>query len=81
MAPTLSLAGPPDVVPTEDPYGALEGRKGATLWAVSAADGHKLAEYSLPAPPAFDGMAAARGQLYLSTIDGSVVCLAGRPRP
>jgi len=78
---TLFLAGPPDVVPAEDPYGALEGRKGATLCAVSAVDGRKLAEHPLPAPPVFDGMAAAGGQLYLSTIDGSVLCLAGRPAP
>jgi outer membrane protein assembly factor BamB len=76
---TLFLAGPPDVVSAEDPYSALEGRKGALLWAVSTADGHKLAEYTLPSPPVFDGMAAAGGQLYLSTTDGTVVCLTGRP--
>jgi outer membrane protein assembly factor BamB len=75
---TLLLAGPLDVVPAEDPYGALDGRKGATLWAVSTADGKKSAEYPLASPPVFDGMAAAGGQVYLSTIDGTVVCLTGQ---
>jgi len=74
---TLFLAGPPDLVPAEDPYSALEGRKGATLWAVSAADGRRLTACALPASPVFDGMAVASRQLYLSTIDGSVICLTG----
>jgi outer membrane protein assembly factor BamB len=69
------------VVPEDDPYGALEGRKGATLWAVATADGQKLAEVPLPSPPVFDGMAAAGGRLVLSTTDGTVVCLTGRPAP
>jgi hypothetical protein len=75
---TLFLAGPPDAIPAEDPYGALEGRKGTTLWAVSTADGQKLAENPLSALPVMDGMAAAGGKLYLSTTDGTVVCLTGR---
>jgi outer membrane protein assembly factor BamB len=53
---------------------ALDGRDGALLWAVSAADGGKLAEYKLDAPPVFDGMAAAGGRLYLSTVDGHLQC-------
>ena len=56
---------------------ALAGKKGALLWAVSAADGKKLAEYKLDAPPVFDGLAAARGRLYFSTTDGKVVCMQG----
>jgi hypothetical protein len=72
---TLFLAGTPDVIPEEDPYAGLEGRRGATLWAVSGADGHKLAEYPLTSPPVFDGIAAAGGHLYLSTTDGQVLCL------
>jgi hypothetical protein len=73
---TLFLAGTPDLVPEDDPYGALEGRKGATLWAVSADDGRKLAECPLPSPPVFDGLAAAQGHLYLSTTNGALVRLA-----
>ena len=43
----LFLAGPPDVVPENDPYAAFDGKLGARLWVVSTADGHKLAEYPL----------------------------------
>ncbi len=71
---TLFFAGPPDEVPPDDPLAALEGRRGAALWAVSAADGEKLLEMPLDAPPAFDGLIAAGGRLYLSTADGRVVC-------
>jgi hypothetical protein len=74
----LFMAGPPDVVPEDDPYAAFDGKLGARLWAVSAADGRKLAEYPLEGLPAFDGLIAAGGRLYLSTADGKVRCWAQR---
>jgi outer membrane protein assembly factor BamB len=70
----LFLAGPPDVIDEKDPYGAFEGRKGGLLWAVSTADGKKLAQYQLDAPPVFDGLIAARERLFLTTTDGCVSC-------
>ncbi len=73
---TLFVAGPPDVLDPDDPMAAFEGRKGALLWAVSAADGKKLAEYKLDSPPVFDGMIAANRRLYLSTRDGNVLCFS-----
>jgi hypothetical protein len=42
--------------------------------AVSSADGKKLAEYDLDSPPIFDGMAAAAGRLYMSTVNGELLC-------
>jgi len=91
---TLFVAGPPDVLDEEaavarrwdadvqkqlaEQDAALLGKRGAMLWAVSAADGRKLAELRLDAVPVWDGMAAAQGRLYLSTADGVVRCLAGR---
>ncbi len=93
---TLFVAGPPLVVDEEkvydDPYGpaikaklaeqdaALAGRAGALLLAVSAADGEKLGESKLDAPPVWDGIAVAYGRLYVATTDGRVVCMAGRTR-
>jgi len=74
---TLFAVGPPDVLDPNDPLAAFEGRKGAVLWAVSAEDGTKLAEYKLDSPPVFDGMTAANGGLYISTTDGRVVCMRG----
>jgi len=74
----LFVAGPPDVVPEDDPMAAIEGRKGAVLRVVSAADGKTLAEQHLDAPPVFDGLIAAGGRLYMVTTNGSVLCL-GEP--
>ncbi len=89
----LFVAGPPDVVDEEKIWGhtlepevqaklqaqsaALDGSMGASLWAVSPSDGRKLAEYKLNSVPAWDGMAAADGRLYLATNDGCVLCMAG----
>ena len=91
---TLFVAGPPDVVDEENIWGrtlepevqaklqaqsaALEGSQGALLWAVSASDGGKLAEYKLESVPEFDGMAAADGRLYLSMKNGCILCMAGK---
>ncbi len=90
---TLFIAGPPDVLDEEEAAAklgtpeiqaklaeqdnALSGERGALLWAVSTKDGAKLGELRLSAPPAWDGMAAAGGRLYLTTTDGTVRCLAG----
>jgi len=90
---TLFIAGPPDLVDEEQVFkssgnaglrrkldeqtAALDGAKGALLWAVSAEDGTKLAEYKLDSLPVFDGMIAANGSLYMSTTDGRVVCMSG----
>ena len=70
----LFLAGPPDVMPEDDPYASFEGRAGAQLWALSARDGQRLAEYPLDSLPAFDGLIAAHGRLYLTTAAGQLVC-------
>ena len=84
----LFVAGPPDRVHTKGPSGedalalqnpdevlaTWEGRKGGLLWAVSAADGRKLAAYNIDHPPVFDGMAVAGRHLYMATTDGSVTC-------
>ena len=78
-ADTIFVAGSPDIIDPKDPHGAWEGRKGGVLAAFDAGDGKKLAEYKLPAPPVWDGMAAARGRLFISTSDGYIVCM-GRPQ-
>ncbi len=71
----LFVAGPPDVVDPDDPMAAFEGRKGALVWAVSAANGEKLAEYKLDSPAVFDGMIAADGCLCISMENGQLVCM------
>jgi hypothetical protein len=75
---TLFIAGTPDVVDADDPWSAIDGDKGGVLWSLSAADGTKLAEYTLQHPPIFDGLAAADGRLYVSTTRGTIVCLGSQ---
>ena len=88
----LFIAGPPERIKTEgqgedtlklkdaeESLAAWQGKRGAMLWAVSAKDGKKLGQCQLAAPPVWDGMAAAHGRLFLATVDGHVLCLAGKP--
>ncbi|MBL7140969.1 MAG: PQQ-binding-like beta-propeller repeat protein, partial [Planctomycetes bacterium] len=46
-----------------------------TLLAVSTADGSEVGRCRLPAPPVFDGMAAAGGRLLIALENGRLVCL------
>jgi hypothetical protein len=72
----LIISGPPDMVDPKDPLGAFEARKGGMVWTISSKDGRKSEEYMLDAPPVFNGMAVARGRLFVSQRNGKVVCLA-----
>ena len=81
----LAVAGPADLgkknsellafLNETEALAGFKGERGVYLHIVSAADGYKLSELQLDAMPVFDGIAAARGQLYLATRDGRVVCL------
>jgi outer membrane protein assembly factor BamB len=89
---TLFVAGPPDIVDEEEAFFALDddavleklaeqsallkGKEGALLWAVSANSGRKLAEYKLDSLPVWDGMIASSGKLFMTTMNGEVVCLS-----
>ncbi len=74
----LFAAGTPDVLDPKDPLAAFEGRKGAMLQVFAAKDGSLVKSYSLVSPPAFDGMIAAGGRLYIATEDGKVLCMSGK---
>jgi outer membrane protein assembly factor BamB len=58
---------------------ALDGKRGASLWGVSTENGTMGSEIKLPSPPVWDGMAVARGRLYVATVDGKVICFGGKP--
>jgi len=88
----LFAAGPPDVEDEEEAVKTLldpetqkklveqseafQGNRGALLVAVSRDGGEKLAAYSLDFVPRFDGLIAANGRLYMSTLSGEVLCLS-----
>jgi len=90
---TLFIAGPPDILDEEEAFrrvgdpkmdtklaeqdAVLNGERGAALWAVSAEDGKKLAEYQLDSLPVFDSLIATDGRLYLATTDGEIICFRG----
>jgi len=54
---------------------AWRGKHGGLLWVVSAENGEKLSEYKIDSVPVSDGMSVAEGKVFISLIDGSVVCL------
>ena len=86
----LFAAGPPDLLDEEEAVvkhfdpdveknikaqdDALNDKKGALLWAVSAESGKKIKEIKLESMPVWDGMIAANGKLFISTADGKVRC-------
>ncbi|MHC4329384.1 MAG: outer membrane protein assembly factor BamB family protein [Planctomycetota bacterium] len=76
----LFAAGTPDVLDSEDPLAAFEGRAGAMLQVFSAGDGSPLKSHTLSSLPAFDGLSAARGRLYMATRDAKVICFGGDTR-
>ena len=50
------------------------GKQGGLLRVVSLDKGEKLAEWKLESVPVFDGMAVARGSVFLSLMNGHVAC-------
>ena len=86
----LFIAGPLDVIDEVDLWHrpdetalqrklveqteAWRGRRGGSLWVVSTKDGSRRASFDLEAPPVFDGMIAADNKLYLSLMNGQIVC-------
>jgi len=75
---TVFVAGEPmkfDNPSFENYVAAYAGEKGGQMLAVSATDGKKIAEYELQAAPAWDGIAAANGKLYVCLADGTIQCM------
>ncbi|MEI8241678.1 MAG: hypothetical protein WCI17_00275 [bacterium] len=59
---------------------SLPGSPGGYLFALSARDGSLLSRLELPAAPAFDGLAVAKGKVFISLQDGTVMCCQGSGR-
>jgi hypothetical protein len=75
-ADTIFAAGPimaPEDAGTNEP--SFDESGPAVLMAFSTRDGHSLARVPIDAQPVFDGLALAYGKVYMSTIDGNVVCM------
>lgn len=90
----LFLAGPRDVADERELWGRsnekmyqdkmaeqaawFKGKYGGVMQVFSKKDGKKLAEKKLADLPAFDGMVAANGKLYMATENGSILCYGGK---
>jgi len=90
----LFIAGPRDVVDEKEMWGRsneavfqekmkeqaawLNGEHGGLMQVFSKTDGKKLAEHRLEYLPAFDGLIAAEGSLYMVSENGSVFCYQGK---
>jgi len=90
----LFIAGPRDVADEKELWGRsnekifkekmaaqaawFKGAHGSVMQVWSKKDGRKLAEKKLPCLPAFDGLIAANGKLYMATECGSVICFKGK---
>jgi outer membrane protein assembly factor BamB len=53
---------------------ALEGRRGAKMWAVNVETGEQSAGLELTSPPVWDGITVSQGRVYVSTMDGKLQC-------
>ena len=75
---TVFAAGNPDPLAPKGTGDAQPGPIDAgLLQGFSTQDGSMTFTHALPSPPIFDGLAAARGALYLCTVDGTLLCLSG----
>ncbi len=57
---------------------ALDGKRGGIMQLIDAETGEPSGEFKLEQPPVWDGMAVARGRLYVCTLDGRIQCY-GKP--
>ncbi len=71
----LYVVGPPDLAPDQGAYEAMIGQRGAVFRVVSTSDGGQLAEFEMDEVPVFDGLIAAGDRLFISTMDGTLICL------
>uniref|UniRef100_UPI0037837571 LamG domain-containing protein n=1 Tax=Prosthecobacter sp. TaxID=1965333 RepID=UPI0037837571 len=53
---------------------ALDGKRGAKMWAVNTETGEQSAGLELTSPAVWDGITVAQGRVYVSTMDGRLQC-------
>ena len=53
---------------------ALDGKRGAKMWAVNTVTGEQSAGLELASPSVWDGITVAQGRVFVSTVDGRLQC-------
>jgi hypothetical protein len=71
---TLFAAGPGEAQETHFD----DSRGTPVLAAFRCKDGKQLSRTKIPSQPVFDGMAAVNGRLFMSLVNGTVVCYGGK---
>ncbi|MCK5172322.1 MAG: PQQ-like beta-propeller repeat protein, partial [Planctomycetes bacterium] len=71
----LYIAGMPSEYGKDNWQEAFDGSRGGLIKIISAEDGTEIAQCKLDSAPVWDAIAAANEKIYISTIDGNVVCL------
>jgi hypothetical protein len=85
------VAGPPDLMDEKAAFAtilssetqklavaqerSLRGRMEASLLVLSKSNGIELSRTDIPSPPVLNGLASASGRLYLSLVNGELLCL------
>lgn len=54
----------------------MEGKHGAVLKSFDKSTGRELSSMTIQSMPVFDGMILAGGRVFMSTVDGTVLCFA-----
>ena len=57
---------------------ALAGKDGAQLLSVNTDTGEVENKVDLKSLPSWDGLSGANGKLFLSTLDGKIICFSSR---
>ncbi len=57
---------------------AIEGKQGGLLIAIDGLTGKEVTRVKMDSLPVWDGMASANGALFISTLDGKLICLGKR---
>lgn len=70
----LAAKDPAILKELEEQNEALEGRRGAKMWAVNVETGEQSTGLELSSPPVWDGITSANGQVFVSTTDGRLQC-------
>jgi len=72
------LKDPGIAVQLAEQVDTLAGKHGGVLWVVDCDTGDKISDLRLDTIPVFDGFSAAGRSLYMSTVDGRLICFEGK---
>ncbi|CAN5822387.1 hypothetical protein BH11VER1_BH11VER1_35280 [soil metagenome] len=70
----LAAKDPEILKELDEQNAAIEGKRGAKMWAVNVETGEQSGGLELTSPSVWDGITVAQGKVYVSTVDGRIQC-------